>query len=68
MNSKLHQPMGGHAWGFSRGNGALLPTTSVDQLGATLAKWFGISDADALTVFPHLANFTTRDLGFMNAG
>jgi uncharacterized protein (DUF1501 family) len=50
------------------GNGALLPTTSVDQLGATLAKWFGISDADALTVFPHLASFTTRDLGFMNAG
>jgi hypothetical protein len=28
----------------------------------------GISDADALTVFPHLASFTTRDLGFMNAG
>jgi uncharacterized protein (DUF1501 family) len=50
------------------GNGALLPTTSVDQLGATLAKWFGISDADALTVFPHLASFTTRDLGFMSAG
>jgi len=50
------------------GNGALLPTTSVDQLGATLAKWFGISDTDALSVFPHLGSFTARDLGFMKPG
>jgi uncharacterized protein (DUF1501 family) len=49
------------------GNGSLLPTTSVDQLGATLAKWFGVSDGDALTVFPNLANFSagSRNLGFM---
>jgi len=49
------------------GNGSLLPTTAVDQLGATLAKWFGVSDSDALTVFPNLANFdaSKRDLGFM---
>ncbi|MEO8807008.1 MAG: DUF1501 domain-containing protein, partial [Burkholderiaceae bacterium] len=49
------------------GNGSLLPETSVDQLGATLAKWFGVSDSNALTVFPNLANFTARDLGFMKA-
>ncbi len=48
------------------GNGALLPTTSVDQLGATLGKWFGLSDSQLLDVFPNLRNFTTRDLGFMN--
>lgn len=47
------------------GNGSLLPETSVDQLGATLAKWFGVSDSNALTVFPNLTNFSTRDLGFM---
>lgn len=47
------------------GNGALLPGTSVDQLGATLAKWFGVSDVDALTLFPHLKDFTARNLGFM---
>ncbi len=47
-------------------NCALLPTTAVDQLGATLGKWFGLSDTQLLDVFPNLANFTTRDLGFMN--
>ena len=48
-------------------NGALLPTTSVDQLGATLGRWFGLSDSQALDVFPHLSNFGTdsRNLGFM---
>jgi uncharacterized protein (DUF1501 family) len=43
----------------------LLPTTSVDQLGATLARWMGLSAADALEIFPNLANFSQRDLGFM---
>ena len=48
------------------GNGALLPSVSVDQLGATLGRWFGLSDTQILDVFPNLANFSTRDLGFMN--
>jgi uncharacterized protein (DUF1501 family) len=47
------------------GNGSLLPTTAVDQLGATLAKWFGLSDSQCLDVFPNLQNFSTRNLGFM---
>lgn len=42
-----------------------LPTTSVDPLGATLGKWFGLSDSQRLDVFPNLQNFGTRDLGFM---
>ena len=51
------------------GNGALLPNTSVDQLGATLGRWFGLSDAQALEVFPHLANWDSgaRNLGFLSA-
>jgi uncharacterized protein (DUF1501 family) len=47
-------------------NGALLPTTSVDQLGATLGRWFGVSDDNVDRVFPNLKNFN-RDLGFMKS-
>ncbi|HRK38329.1 MAG TPA: DUF1501 domain-containing protein [Burkholderiaceae bacterium] len=42
------------------GQGRLLPTTSVDQLGAALATWFGVPVSDLPTVFPNVGNF---DLG-----
>ena len=44
--------------------GRWLPTTSVDQMSATLASWFGVAPADLGSVFPHLANFTTRNMGY----
>jgi uncharacterized protein (DUF1501 family) len=47
------------------GQGRLLPGLSVDQLGATLGSWFGVSDSELLTVMPNLANYSTRNLGFM---
>ena len=47
------------------GGGRMIPTTSADQYAATLARWFGIPDADLDIVAPNLANFTQRDLGFM---
>ena len=50
------------------GQGRLLPTLSVDQFGATLGKWFGVSAADQASVMPNLGNFGTADLGFMAAG
>ncbi|MBA4176982.1 MAG: hypothetical protein C0505_10555 [Leptothrix sp. (in: Bacteria)] len=48
------------------GNGALLPEVSVDQLGATLGRWLGVSDSALADIFPNLAQFDAarRDLGF----
>ena len=48
------------------GSGRLLPTTSVDQFAATLAKWFGVADSDMSLVLPNIGNFTPTNLGFMN--
>ncbi len=44
---------------------AMIPTTSVDQYGATLARWLGVSDTDARTIFPRVGNFATPYLGFL---
>jgi uncharacterized protein (DUF1501 family) len=60
------------------GQGRLLPTTSVDQYAATLAKWFGVTDAQLPGILPSIDRFNgstvsvngttltyARDLGFM---
>ncbi len=39
------------------GQGRLLPTTSVDQLGAALATWFGVSATNLRIVLPNSHNF-----------
>jgi uncharacterized protein (DUF1501 family) len=46
--------------------GRWLPTTSVDQYGATLARWFGVAPPDLGAVFANLGQFPTSDLGFMS--
>jgi uncharacterized protein (DUF1501 family) len=58
-------PVTGLAHSLDVGSGALLPTTSVDQYGATLASWMGLSATQVADVFPNIGNFSTRNLGFM---
>ncbi len=45
--------------------GRWIPTTSIDQYGATLCSWFGIPDSALATVFPNFGNFNSQKLGFL---
>ena len=45
--------------------GRWIPTTSVEQYAATLARWYGLPDANLINVFPKIGNFTNTNLGFM---
>ena len=45
--------------------GRWIPTTSLDQYGATLAQWFGVPAANLPSVFPNLKNFTSKTLTFL---
>ncbi|WP_394152552.1 DUF1501 domain-containing protein [Vibrio maritimus] len=48
--------------------GRMIPTTSVEQIGATIAKWMGVTSKSSMDyIFPNLANFTVQDLGFLKS-
>jgi hypothetical protein len=47
------------------GQGRLLPTTSVDQFGATLASWFGVAESDLASVVPRVGHFSPQKIGFV---
>lgn len=48
------------------GGGRIVPTCSVQQYGATLLRWFGLSENDIDTVVTGLAPFPQRDIGFFS--
>jgi uncharacterized protein (DUF1501 family) len=45
--------------------GRWIPTTSLEQYGATLTRWFGIAESDLPYVFPNIGAFANTNLGFM---
>jgi uncharacterized protein (DUF1501 family) len=45
--------------------GRWIPTASVEQYAATLARWFGLPEAQMSAVFPNIGNFSSTNLGFM---
>lgn len=45
--------------------GRFIPSVSVEQYAATLARWYGLAEADVPLVFPNINNFSTSNLGFM---
>jgi uncharacterized protein (DUF1501 family) len=47
------------------GQGRLLPTTSIDQFAATLARWFGCSASELPGILPNVGNFSNTALGFV---
>lgn len=47
------------------GQGRLLPTTSVDQYAATMARWFGVADSEMTQIAPNIGYFDSANLGFM---
>ena len=53
------------AYPTPQGQGRLVPTTSVDQYAATLARWFGVREGRLVDVVPNLSNFDSAGLGFV---
>ena len=44
------------------GGGFMIPTTSIEQYGASIARWMGLAEGDVQDIFPHITRYTTRDL------
>ena len=49
-----------------RNDGRLIPTTSVDQLSATLARWMSVPENRIEVISPLLKNFSVKDLGLFS--
>ena len=47
--------------------GSWIPKVSTDEMSATLARWFGVTEGDLPLVLPNIGRFSRTDLGFMQA-
>jgi uncharacterized protein (DUF1501 family) len=47
------------------GQGRLLPSTSVDEFAATMARWFGCATHELPGILPNVINFSNTSLGFV---
>ena len=47
--------------------GRIIPTTSQDQVSATICKWFGVNESQIPQIFPNLSNFETTPSGINSA-
>lgn len=45
--------------------GRLIPSTSVDQYAASVARWLGVAEIDIMHIFPNLRNFQPSGLAFV---
>jgi len=45
--------------------GRFVPTTSTDQVAATLMTWLGLGPDQLTSVFPNLKNFTNQTIKFI---
>ena len=44
------------------GGGRMVPSTSTDQVAASVLQWMGLSADQVLKILPNLANFKTKSL------
>jgi uncharacterized protein (DUF1501 family) len=49
----------------SNARGRWIPTVAIDQYGASLASWLGVSSVDLPAVFPNIGRFDQHNLGFL---
>ncbi len=59
--------LGGVDDGDRNKNGRMVPTTAVDQVGATLMQWMGLTPTQFHDVFPHLVNFPQKTIPLLRA-
>jgi uncharacterized protein (DUF1501 family) len=59
VGRRIYGTMPDYALGSSQdvGRGRMIPTTPVEQVGSTMARWFGLGLSDVNEIFPNVRNF-----------